>query len=236
MPWDSIVPKRIVDLVATPREGRLLLEWTTPKENADKTLLTDLTEFKVLRSEGVLVGDECRGCGEKSKVVYEMKLTKEDFIPGKKMALFFEDQVPRRVYVYDVISINRRGDPSSPSNPVTVSWDHPPQAPGMMTAERGDKRVELSWDPVEGATGYNVYRRTEEDGSVPAHSIEQRAANSNSVYRSERTERYQIHLLGEGREEDRQNRRGGKGISGYRRDSDQDHSAGCSCRIGSHSS
>ena len=61
MPWSSVVPRRIVDLVATPREDRLLLEWATPKENTDKTPLTDLVEFKILRAEGVLVGDECKG-------------------------------------------------------------------------------------------------------------------------------------------------------------------------------
>jgi hypothetical protein len=178
VPWDSIVPKRIVDLVATPREGRLLLEWTIPKENTDKSPLTDLAEFKILRSEGVLIGDECRGCGEKPKVVYEMKLTKENVVPGKKMAIFFEDQEPRRVYVYEVVSVNQRGDPSVPSNPVTVYWDHPPQAPGMMTAERGDKRVELFWNPVEGATGYNVYRRMEEEEGFPLNPLNREPLNA----------------------------------------------------------
>ena len=171
MPWDSIVPKRIVDLVATPREDRLLLEWTIPKENTDKTSLTDLAEFKILRSEGVLIGEECRGCGEKPKVVREMKLSKEDLAPGKKMAIFFEDQEPRRVYVYEVVSVNHRGDPSAPSNPVTVYWDHSPQAPGMVTTERGDKRVELSWNPVEGVTGYNVYRRTDQEEGFPLNPL-----------------------------------------------------------------
>ncbi len=171
VPWDSIVPKRIVDLAATPREGRLLLEWTLPKENTDKTPLTDLAEFKILRSEGVLIGEECRGCGEKPKVAYEMKLTKENFVPGKRMALFFEDQEPRRVYVYEVVSVNQRGYPSAPSNPVTVYWDHPPQAPGMVTTERGDRRVELSWSPVEGVTGYNVYRRMEGEKEFPLNPL-----------------------------------------------------------------
>ena len=167
VPWDSIVPKRIVDLVATPREDRLLLEWTIPKENTDKTPLTDLVEFKILRSEGVLVGEECRGCGGKPKVVYEMKLTKEGMVPGKKVSVFFDDQQPATVYAYEVVSVNHRGDPGAPSNPVTVYWDLPPQAPGTAATERGDKRVELSWNAVEGATGYNVYRRTEEEKEFP---------------------------------------------------------------------
>jgi len=171
VPWDSIVPKRIVDLVATPKEGRLLLEWTIPKENTDKTPLTNLAEFKILRSEGILVGEECRGCGEKPKVVLEMKLAKENISPGKKTSIFFEDQEPKRAYIYEVVSVNRRGDPSAPSNPVTVYWDHPPQAPGVVTTERGDKRVELSWNAVEGATGYNVYRRTDQEEGFPLNPL-----------------------------------------------------------------
>jgi fibronectin type 3 domain-containing protein len=171
VPWESIVPMRIVDLKAVPREGRLLLEWKTPKENTDKTPLTDLVSFQILRSEGVLVGEECRGCGGKPKVVYEMKLAKGDFIPSKRMALFFEDQEPRRVYVYQVVSINKRGYPSSPSNPVTVYWDHPPASPTMVSAERGDKKVDLSWEPVEGATGYNVYRRLEGEEEFPLNPL-----------------------------------------------------------------
>ena len=46
VPWESIVPKRIVDLRATPREDRLLLEWSVPKENTDKSVLIDLAGFK----------------------------------------------------------------------------------------------------------------------------------------------------------------------------------------------
>lgn len=163
--WDSIVPKRIVDLEAKSRENRLLLEWTSPKENTDKSALTDLAGFQILRSEGVLIGEDCRGCGEKATVVYEMKLDSKEEVKTKKkrMAILFEDQEARKVYIYQVVSINRRGYPSAPSNPVTVYWDYPPHTPRMVQGERGDKRVELYWDPVEGATGYNVYRRVEEE-------------------------------------------------------------------------
>jgi hypothetical protein len=165
VPWDSIVPKRIVDLEATPREGRLLLEWTSPKENTDKSTLTDLAGFQILRSEGMLIGGECRGCGEKAKVVYEMKLDSREEVKTKKkrMAILIEDQEARKVYIYQVVSINRRGYLSTPSNPVTVYWDYSPQAPRMVSGDRGDKRVELYWESVEGATGYNIYRRLEEE-------------------------------------------------------------------------
>jgi fibronectin type 3 domain-containing protein len=167
VPWESIVPKRIVDLAALPRDGGLVLEWTSPKENTDKSILVDLEKFEVLRSEGILAGNECRGCGGKPKVVHEMKFEGKGEERGKKITFFFENLEPGKVYVYQIVSINRRGYPSSPSNPVTVYWETPPPAPRGMKGEAGDKRVDLSWEPVEGATGYNIYRRgTEESFSL----------------------------------------------------------------------
>ncbi|MCJ7641432.1 MAG: hypothetical protein MUO29_05995 [Desulfobacterales bacterium] len=161
VPWETVVPKRIVDLRGVTREGRLILEWTAPKENTDKSPLADLAEFKVLRSDGILIGEECRGCSEKPKVVYEMKVDSAEEAKGKKMSVVFEDLEPQKVYVYTVVSINRRGHPGSPSNPVEIYWDEPLQPPGAVRGERGDKRVDLAWEPVEGATGYNLYRREE---------------------------------------------------------------------------
>jgi len=77
------------------------------------------------------------------------------------MSILFEDLEARKVYVFQVVSVNRRGYPSSPSNPVQVYWDDPPQQPRVVIGERGDKRVDLSWEPIVGAAGYNVYRRAE---------------------------------------------------------------------------
>ncbi len=159
--WDTIVPKRIVDLEAVSRDNGVLLQWTAPKENTDKSEITDLASFTVLRSEGDLIGDECRGCGESPKVVHEMKVGGKEQVAGKKMSLLFEDLQARKVYVFTVVSMNRSGYPSAPSNPVQVYWDYAPQQPSVVKAERGDKRVDLSWEPVVGATGYNIYRRLE---------------------------------------------------------------------------
>jgi fibronectin type 3 domain-containing protein len=171
VPWETVVPKRIVDLEAIPREERLLLEWTSPKENTDKSPLVDLAKFQVLRSEGTLVAGECRGCGEKPKMIYELKVEGKEKMRGMKVSVFFEDQEARKVYVYQVVSFNRRGHPSAPSNPVTVYWDYPLQSPRMVRGEQGDKRVDLYWEPVEGAMGYNVYRKVEGEEVFPTHPL-----------------------------------------------------------------
>jgi fibronectin type 3 domain-containing protein len=177
VPWETIVPKRIVDLEAVPREEKVLLEWTIPKENTDKSALTDLAGFSILRSEGDLIGGECKGCGEKPTVVYEMKLGAKEEVRGKRVTAVVEDLEPRKVYVYQVVSVNRRKDPSSPSNPVWIYWDYPPQTPGLVRVEGGDKRVDLSWEPVVGATGYQVYRRGEGD-TFPATPLNREVLTS----------------------------------------------------------
>ena len=140
---DTVVPKRIVDLEALPREGRLLLAWTVPKESTNNRALIDLEKFQIQRSEGTLIGDQCRGCGGVAKVVHEMRADSE--MRGKKVSLIIEDQESRKVYVYEVIPFTEKGYAGSASNPVTVFWDYPPSIPARVRGERGDRRVLLSW-------------------------------------------------------------------------------------------
>jgi fibronectin type 3 domain-containing protein len=92
-----------------------------------------------------------------------MKTGSPEEAKSRKMTAFVEDLEPRKVYVYEVVSFNRRGHSSAPSNPATVYWDFPPHVPAMVRGERGDRRVELSWEPVVDAMGYNVYRRGENE-------------------------------------------------------------------------
>ena len=104
-------------------------------------------------------------------MIYEMEVDGKEEMRGKKISIIFEDHEARKVYVYQVVSINRKGYPSSPSNPVTVCWDYPPQSPRMVRGERGDKRVDFYWEPTEGATGYNIYRKTEEEEEFPLNPL-----------------------------------------------------------------
>jgi hypothetical protein len=161
--WDTVLPKRIVDLQAIPREGKLFLEWTVPKENTDKTPFMDLAGFQLMRSEGTLVGGECQGCVGQAKVISEIKTGPQqgEGVEKKKMQAVIEDQVAGRIYVYQIVSVNRRGYGGSPSNPVTVYWDVPPDAPSVLKAESVEKWIDLSWTPVSQATGYNLYRKEE---------------------------------------------------------------------------
>ncbi|MGW2188695.1 chitinase [Streptomyces sp. NPDC001719] len=55
-------------------------------------------------------------------------------------------------YVADDVTLTGPGDPGGPGDPV-------PAAPGGLTAKAASSSsVALSWNPVSGATGYNVYQ------------------------------------------------------------------------------
>ncbi|HUL38648.1 MAG TPA: hypothetical protein VLW47_13275, partial [Thermodesulfobacteriota bacterium] len=83
-------------------------------------------------------------------------------------------------------------------NPVTVYWDYPPQAPRMVKGEGGDKRVDLSWEPVEGAAGYNVYRRLENE-EFPTRPLNRElltaAQNSDLTVENEKTYVYSVRAV-----------------------------------------
>ncbi|MFQ5841730.1 MAG: hypothetical protein ACE5I8_04765 [Thermodesulfobacteriota bacterium] len=155
---DRIVPKVVTDLEASVREGRVILQWSLPKENTDGSKLVDLQGFKVLR--GSFEGQECKRCPERLAPIAEV-----DLASGKRYVIginrvFWVDKGLRagRTYEYRVLAFNRRGHFSQGSNKVEVLWDVLPPPPKPLRAVAGDGGVELKWAPVEEAVGYNLYR------------------------------------------------------------------------------
>jgi fibronectin type 3 domain-containing protein len=167
---DRIVPEATTDLEASVRGGRVILEWSLPKENTDGSKLVDLQGFTVLR--GSFEGEECRGCPERLAPIAEVDLASgERYVIGTNR-VFWVDKGFRagRTYGYRVLAFNRRGHFSGGSNKVEVLWDVPPPAPKHVRAVTGDGMVELKWAPVEEAVGYNLYRgKGEKD--FPLHPL-----------------------------------------------------------------
>ena len=73
-----------------------------------------------------------------------MKVEGKEEVRGKKMSVLFEDLQARKVYVFTVVSVNRRGYPGAPSNPVQVYWDYPPQQPRRGERQNGEIREWIS--------------------------------------------------------------------------------------------
>ena len=168
--FDRIVPKATTDLEASVREGRVILEWSLPKENTDGSKLVDLLGFKVLK--GSFEGEECKGCPERLVPIAEIVLASGEHYLIKDDRVFWVDKGLRagRTYGYRVLAFNRRGHFSEESNRVEVLWDISPPPPKQLRAVGGDGMVELKWAPVEEAVGYNLYRSEAEEG-FPLHPL-----------------------------------------------------------------
>ena len=71
---------------------------------------------------------------------------------------------PGNVYYYKVVAVAEDGTTSAPSNIVGRTCDLPqPVVTASNVAKSG--KVKLTWEPVEGAVEYKVYRSTSKDGT-----------------------------------------------------------------------
>jgi fibronectin type 3 domain-containing protein len=64
------------------------------------------------------------------------------------------------IYNYVVTAVNSAGE-SSPSSQVFAWTNSLPTAPTMVVATGGSAQVTLTWNPVQGATSYNLYWSTD---------------------------------------------------------------------------
>ena len=95
--------------------------------------------------------------------------------------------------------------------------------------------MDLFWEPVEGATGYNVYRRLEGEQGFPLNPSNREPLSVTRYTDLNVHNDIKYILFGEGGEESGQDRRRGKGVSWFSRDPDQAYSTECARCVGSHS-
>ncbi len=158
IPPDVLVPKTISDLQGRIRKGALYLSWSVPQENMDGSRPADLVAFRVLRRQET---EGCVECPGEFRVRAELDLRAPRGFYIEKDTLIWRDEDLREgnTYIYKVIGINHWGYPSTPSNEVMIRWGQPPPPPLSLQGEGRDKSVLLHWEPVQGADGYNIYRR-----------------------------------------------------------------------------
>jgi hypothetical protein len=148
IPPQSVVPVEINDLRYTTDEKGVQLTWSYPVKTIQGAVLEDISAFELYWAE-IPLDDYCRTCpvpfGEpielaggapydgkmRRKAVYESSLLRS----GHK-------------YFYKVRSRTSWWADSADSNIVTFVWFQPTAAPAGLTANPGDRRVELQWQPV----------------------------------------------------------------------------------------
>jgi hypothetical protein len=126
----SVAPKAVNDLKATVIKGKVLLHWTIPDRNTDRSKITNLAGFKVFKSKAHFDSKPCPGCPKKfeelADIDYGESPPKNLNIVNKTMEFADKNLRYRTIYTYKVLSYNSDGVFSEDSNYAEISWDVPP--------------------------------------------------------------------------------------------------------------
>jgi hypothetical protein len=126
----SLAPKAVNDLKANIGEGKVLLHWTIPDTNTDRSKLTNLAGFKVFGSKAPFDPKPCSDCPksfeELADIEHRDSPPKDVNIVNKTMEFADKNLRYRTSYTYKVLSYNSDGVFSEDSNHVEISWDVPP--------------------------------------------------------------------------------------------------------------
>jgi fibronectin type 3 domain-containing protein len=142
------IPERTRDLEVAQRGVELVASWTAPARTTEDMPLKDLGRMVLVEAES----EEALETGRERLVV-------EGVEAGARVERKVKVQAePGRRIVVAVKNYSRRGRSEGYSNVVAVEIARAPAAPGNLAATARDEGVELTWDAVEGASGYQVHR------------------------------------------------------------------------------
>ncbi len=186
------LPAAVQDLGATVSGEGVRLTWTLPKIRVDRSALKELRRTEVYRrledgapvptprpailSFGGLFGGASGVAGFER--IADIRLAEPAPAEVRGSQVTFTDTQGLafgRRYTYVVVAVDEQGRPSPPSNQVAVARVAPPRPPTGLTAQPGDRQVQLTWDapgaledgtPPPGTLLYDVFRTTAPD--VPA--------------------------------------------------------------------
>lgn len=104
-----------------------------------------------------------RTAGEETTTLTEDLLTETAFTDATAE--------PGQSYAYTVVAVNAAGA-SAPSAALEVTVPvPPPSAPAGLSATLGEDGVALTWEPVEGATGYSLYRGLDQPAAAAGEPL-----------------------------------------------------------------
>lgn len=170
-PRQVIVPKAIDDLTLDVRPGKRFLVWSLPRENTDGSRPAEVEEFSIFVKVVDAGADGCLMCDEGFVLLDRLRLPKPrtGFVRGR-LVYYPLPQIPRhRLEAVKVISRNRHGWCSKPSNKLKIYGFEPYEAPLALTAVPDSSVAKLQWEVprwegtgknVPEIFGYRVYRRT----------------------------------------------------------------------------
>jgi hypothetical protein len=188
-PPDSLVPGQVRNFSVQQEGQALLLQWLLPRVNVDNQPLTDIAGFQILRSREGLYSTA--GCPPELFPLAKIDLAypRVGKVQGEQVSYRDENLEPGYRYYYQIMGYDR--------------GDH--LGPATLTAEAGDRQVNLAWAPVTllangqpapGAITYNVYRAANGGGfAVVNKSPVSEAKFQDIALTNEVTYRYLVRAL-----------------------------------------
>lgn len=149
------LPEAVTDLSATAREAGIEVAWTLPRRRVDGTRLFDPGEAKLYRLEdtgatepraAMRVNNRIAGYTEVAAVRLKDPPAPE-VQGGRVLYTDRRDLTFGRRYTYVVVTTDAQGRMSGPSARSSVTYIAPPEAPGALRAESGDRESRLAWQP-----------------------------------------------------------------------------------------
>ncbi|NOQ45378.1 MAG: hypothetical protein GQ559_01675 [Desulfobulbaceae bacterium] len=147
VPPQEVVPQAITDLRYQLSEKGVTLFWSYPIETVTGSDIVEISSFKMYRA--VVPEDSyCESC----PIPFGWPITLSGgALPdeGKKTATYETTLLrPGNLYFFKVRGKSGWLAESADSNVVSFLWNIPPRAPEGLTAEAGDGRINLNWQPV----------------------------------------------------------------------------------------
>jgi len=168
MPPDSLVPGEVRNFTVRQDGPALRLTWLLPRVNIDNQPLTDIQGFRILRrGEPQVAAAPCPPDLDLFAVI-DLSFPQSGEVAGEAVSFRDEQLEPGRRYYYQVVGFARGGHLGRPSAVLSHAWETLPQAPASLSAQAGDRQVQLAWPPVRRladgrplpvAVTYNIYRQ-----------------------------------------------------------------------------
>ncbi len=167
---EAVLPGTVRNFALFQDGETLVLRWDFPRENQLGQPLTRLGGFQVHR-RAVAGASPAAGCAPDFVLVADIDLDYPQVgrVQGDRVVFQDKNLEPGKCYSYRVATSGRRGGLGSWSQVLSHAWGILPRAPGGLTAEAGDREVQLSWPrvatlrngaPLGDLAGYTVLRQS----------------------------------------------------------------------------
>ncbi len=167
---DLVLPGPVKEFRLSQDGESLVASWVFPRENQLGQPLSQLEGFRLYRV-AVSGTSPATGCAPDFVLLAEIDLAypKVGEVQGDRVVFKDRNLAPGKTYSYRVAAYGPGGLPGVWSPVLSQAWGVLPRAPGILTAEAGDREVQLSWpevitlqdgSPIRDLAGYVVFRRT----------------------------------------------------------------------------